>query len=461
MTRNVRRLSRRSLLKQAAGSAAALSMMSLSRRVLGANERVSLATVGTANRAGENTDQLNPLTNIVAICDVDSKSLDHRGRALSEAKQYADYRQMFEKEEKNIDAVMVGTPDHHHATASARALAMGKHVYCEKPLTHTVREARTIAMLTKKHKCITQMGTQIHAGGNYRRVVELIQSGAIGSVTRVHTWVGTQYSGTENPAKPPVPATLNWDLWLGAAPQRDYHVGLHPFAWRGYWDFGGGGLADMACHHMDLPFWALGLRHPTQVSAQGPQPHDDRCPQWLVVDYHFPAREKGKAGHGGFLGDSSKNPGGPAVNLTWYNGDKRPDDLAKLTASLPEQHRGWGGGNIFQGDKGYLLADYGRQFLFDADGKHVDKFERPAAFIPDSIGHHKEFVEAIRAGGATTCNFDYAGALTEAVLLGNVAYRSQTKLEWSAAKFAVTNSKDANKWLDKEYRKGWEIGNMA
>ena len=459
MTRK-NRVTRRRFMKQAAGSAVALSLMSIPRRVLGANERVGLAAVGTAGKAGGDGGQVGNITDVVAICDVDSKSLDHASRTYTDAKKYADYRQMFEKEDKRIDAVMVATPDHHHAPASARALKLNKHVFCEKPLTHTVREARVIAELTKKHKRITQMGTQIHSGDNYRRVVELVQSGAIGDVTRVHTWVGTQYSGADNPAKPPVPATLDWDLWLGPAPFRDYHAGLHPFAWRGWWDFGGGGLADMACHHMDLPFWALGLRHPTSISTQGPEPMADRCPTWLIVDYQFPAREKGKAGHGGFLGEGSKFAGGPGVHLTWYNGDKRPDDLGKLTANLPEQARGWGGGNIFQGDKGYILADYGRHYQFDPDGKPVE-IKRPEPYIPRSIGHYAEFIDAIQKNGPTTCNFDYAGALTEAVLLGNVSFRAQTKVEWDAAKFRVTNSKDANKWLDKEYRKGWETVEMV
>ena len=446
------RFTRRRFMQSTLAASAALSFTGVTRNVLGANEKLRLACVGTDGQASFSIDS-SASEQVVAFADCDSNKLQRRAKTHAGAALYKDYREMLSKEEKNIDAVIVATPDHHHAPATARALVMGKHVYCEKPLTHTVREARTIIELAKKHKCVTQMGTQIHAGGNYRRVVEFLQSGGIGAVTRVHTWVGTQYSGEEKPAKPPVPANLDWDLWIGPAPMREYHAGLHPFHWRGYWDFGGGGLADMACHHLDLPFWALGLRAPTTVAASGPEPHDNRCPNWEIVDYHFPVREAGKAGHGGFLGETSKNPGGPAVHLTWYNGDKRPAEVQD--GRLPK----FGGGNLFIGEKGILFADYGQMKLFGLDYKPVPDIKAAEAFIPDSAGHHKEWFAACKAGyetGRTTCNFDYSGTLTEAVLLGNVSYRSGKKITWDSPAFK-TDDAAANKLLDKEYRKGWSL----
>jgi len=446
------RHSRRRFLKTSATACGLALLPAITRNVLGASDKLRIACVGTDGQASFSIDSVGS-ESIVAFADCDDNKLQRRAKTHAGAKLYRDYREMLTKEEKNIDAVIVATPDHHHAPATARALIMGKHVYCEKPLTHTTREARQIAQLAAKHKCLTQMGTQIHAGGNYRRVVEFLQAGGIGNITRVHTWVGTAYSGADKPAKPPVPANLDWDLWLGPAPLREYHVGLHPFHWRGYWDFGGGGLADMACHHMDLPFWALGLRAPTSVAAQGPTPHHDYCPNWTTVDYHFPAREAGKAGHGGFLGDTSQNPGGPAVHLTWYNGDKRPPEIEE--GKLPK----FGGGNLFIGDKGILFADYGQTKFFDLDYKEVKAIKRPTESIPNSTGHHKEWITACKEGyekGRTTCNFDYAGSLTEAVLLGNVSYRSGKKFNWDAKAF-TTGDAAADKWLDKEYRKGWSL----
>ncbi len=451
------RFSRRRFIQGTLAASAALTLTGVTRNVLGANEKLRIACVGTDGQASFSIDGCGS-EQFIAFADCDDNKLQRRAKTHEGARLYHDYREMLAKEEKNIDAVIVGTPDHHHAPASARAIVMGKHVYCEKPLTHTVREARTLIELAKKHKVVTQMGTQIHAGGNYRRVVEYIQSGRLGKVTRVHTWVGTVWAGADKVAKPPVPRSLNWELWLGPAPFRDYHTGLHPAGWRGYWDFGGGGFADMACHHLDLPFWALGLRAPTTVSCQGPEVDSNRAATWNISDYHFPAREADKVGHGGFLGQTGRNPGGPAVHLTWYNGDKRPPEMED--GRLPK----FGGGNLFIGDKGILFADYGQMKLFDLDYKPVAKIERPEEYIPNSTGHHREWIDACKAGyetGRTTCNFDYSGTLTEAVLLGNVSYRSGKKITWDAPSLK-TDSADANKLLDKEYRKGWNLtGDLA
>jgi predicted dehydrogenase len=306
------------------------------------------------------------------------------------------------------------------------------HVYCEKPLTHTVQESRIVAEAAKKHGVATQLGTQIHAGDNYRRVVEIIQSGAIGDVTEVHVWVGKGWGGGERPevGEDP-PPNLSWDLWLGPAPYRPFSPGrYHPAQWRRWWDFGQGTLGDMACHYMDLPFWALKLRHPTSCEAEGPEVHPETCPLGLIVRYEFPERE-----------------GLAPVRFTWYDGTLIPREVAG--------ERVPGNGVMFVGSEGKMYADYGNYRLFPTD-KFAD-FKPPAQTIPPSIGHHAEWIKACKDGSPTTCNFDYSGALTEAVLLGNVAYRVGQKLQWDAKELRAVNCPAADKYIRKEYRPGWEV----
>lgn len=433
-----RRVSRRRFLAASAASVAATGFWQglIRTDVLGksANERLAVGVVGIA--AQGNYDLSNVAAagaELVALCDVHEgrKEVGEVRERFPKAAFYTDFRKMIDK--KGLDAIVVATPDHTHAIATMAGLKAGLHVYCEKPLTHTVSEARLVAETAAKEKRVTQMGTQIHAGKNYRRAVELVQSGAIGTVKEVHTWVGTSWGGGDRPQeKPPVPAGLNWDLWLGPAPERPYHSTYVPFYWRRWWDFGGGSLADMACHHVDLPFWALKLRAPTRIEAEGPPPHAETAPPWHIVRYQFPERD-----------------GMPAVNLTWYDGGKQPPQFQD--GKLPK----WGDGNLFVGDKGMLLAGYNEHVLLPED--RYKGFERPKPFIPDSIGHHKEWVEACKSGGMTTCNFDYAGALTEAVLLGNVAYRLGKPIEWDSKKMKVTNEPDAERYLQHQYRKGWSL----
>jgi predicted dehydrogenase len=276
------------------------------------------------------------------------------------------------------------------------------------------------------------MGTQIHAGANYRRVVELVQGGAIGSVREVHVWVGKGWGGGERPTEtPPVPDGLHWDLWLGPAPERPYHSTYHPANWRRWWDFGGGTLADMGCHFMDLPFWALKLRAPIRVEAEGPPVHPETCPLWLIVRYEFPARE--------YL---------PPVRMTWYDGGAKPEALL-AQYKLEKKNSGV----LFIGDKGALFADYSNRQLLPED--QFKGFVAPEPTIPNSIGHHAEWLRACRTGEATTCNFEYGGALTETVLLGNVAYRTGTAIEWDSAAAKVTNITTAASFLKRPYREGW------
>ncbi|MCA9064374.1 MAG: Gfo/Idh/MocA family oxidoreductase, partial [Planctomycetaceae bacterium] len=315
---------------------------------------------------------------------------------------------------------------------SIRAIRAGKHVYCEKPLTHTVEEARIISEEAKQRGLATQLGTQIHAGDNYRRVVEIIQSGAIGDVTEAHVWVGKAWGGGSRPDKADMPpATLNWDLWLGPAPERPFAEGVyHPANWRRWWDFGQGTLGDMACHYMDLPFWALSLRHPVSIEAEGPPVHPETTPEGLIVRYQFPA-----------VG------GKPPIKLTWYDGNLIPKEIhgEKVPAN----------GVMFVGTEGQMFADYSRYRLFPSS--KFSGFKPPARTIADSIGHHAEWIKACKDGSPTTCNFDYSGALTETVLLGNVAYRSGQAIEWDAASLKVTNSEEAQKFVSKVYRSGWEV----
>ncbi|MGE5610179.1 MAG: Gfo/Idh/MocA family protein [Bacillota bacterium] len=394
-------------------------------------EKLNIACIGTGGRAADNIRECRS-QNIVALCDVDENTMGKATTLYPKAKTYTDFRKMLEQ--KDIDAVLIGTPDHTHAVATMAAIQLGKHVYCEKPLTHTVWEARQITLAAARAKVATQMGTQIHATENYRRVVELLRAGAIGTVRRIHVWVGGGYHGGNRPTEtPPVPAGLHWDLWLGPAPYRPYHSAYHPFAWRGWWDFGGGTLADMACHHMDLSHWAFDLRHPTTVEPQGPEVHPDATPKWLVVDYHYPARGSQ-----------------PPIHLTWYNGDRRPPEFAE--GKLPKD---WPAGSLFIGDKGMLLADYNRNLLLpEADFKD---YQRPPKSIPASIGHHNEWIKACKEGTPTTCNFAYAGPLTETVLLGNIAYRSGQKLQWDPATLTIPNAPSAAQYLRRDYRNGWSL----
>jgi predicted dehydrogenase len=431
---------RREFLKTTSAGAAALSSgvwagveSANADETRSANGKLAIACIGTANRAAADIAGVRG-ENIVALCDTDANYLKRANTQFKDATIYADYRELLEAQGDKIDAVVVATPDHHHAPATIRAIRKGKHVYCEKPLTHTVQEARIIAEAAAKHGVTTQLGTQIHnSGQNYRRVVEIIQSGAIGDVTDAHVWVGKGWGGGERPkvGQEP-PKHLSWDLWLGPSPERPYAPGrYHPGQWRRWWDFGQGTLGDMACHYMDLPFWALKLRHPFHCEAEGPEVHKETCPLGLKVKYKYPKR-----------GDMV------ACNLTWYDGNMIPKTVAG--------ERVPGSGVMFVGTEGKMFADYGNYRLFPQD--KFKGYQPPKPTIPRSIGHHAEWIKACKDGKTdTTCNFDYSGALTEAVLLGNVAYRTGKALEWDAKALKATNAPEADQYIKKQYREGWEV----
>jgi len=392
------------------------------------NEKLNIACVGVAGRGGANVNGVAH-ENIVALCDIDSKRLGGAAERFPKAERYADFRKCLDQ--KNIDAVTVSTPDHTHAAPTMAALKQGKHVYCEKPLTHSVFEARIVAETAKQKKVATQMGTQIHAGENYRRVVEIIRSGAIGPVSEVHVWVAKGWGGGERPKQtPPVPEHIDWDLWIGPAPFRPYHPTYIPFYWRRWWDFGNGTLGDMACHFMDLPFWALDLRYPETVEAEGPDVHPETAPLGLKVHYQFPKRDKQ-----------------PPVKLTWHDGNRIPQEVGG--------HKVPGSGVMFIGTEGRMFANYGSYKLYP-ESKFAD-VKPPQPTIPRSIGHHREWTRACKQGTPTTCNFDYSGALTEAVLLGTVAFRVGQRLKWDAKNLKAVGCPAADELIEREYRQGWTL----
>jgi len=396
------------------------------------NEKLNIAAIGVRGRGAANIAGVES-ENIVALCDVDANNLNEAAKSFPNAKLYRDFRRMFDEMAKEIDAVVVSTPDHTHAPAAAAAMKLGKDCYCEKPLTHCVYETRYLTDLAVRNKLVTQLGTQIHAGDNYRRVVELVKAGVIGPIREVHVWSAASYSGGDRPKDtPPVPPYLDWDLWIGPAPYRPYHPVYVPARWRGWKDFGNGGLGDFFCHYCDLAFWALDLKYPTSVEAEGPEPHPESTPPWLIVRYEFPAR-----------GDL------PPVHLTWYDGGKRPPLQAE--AKLPD----WGSAVLFVGEKGMLLADYGRRMLWPEE-KFAD-LEPPPQTIPPSIGHHQEWIQACKTRGTTTCRFEYSGPLTEAALLGTVAFRVGQKIQWDAANLKAVNCPEADPWINRRYREGWSL----
>lgn len=394
------------------------------------NERLGIAVIGIGGRGLANLAAIRG-ERIVAICDADERQAAEPRKWLPRAAFYADFRRLFDR--KDIDAVVISTPDHTHAPAAMMALKAGKHVYCEKPLTHSVYEARALTEAAARTTCVTQMGIQMHSCAGYRRSVELIQAGAIGEVAEVHVWHHSGYAPGDRPNDTPaIPKGLHYDEWLGPAPYRPYHPLYLPGKWRGWWDFGSGVLGDFGCHLMDAAHQALGLRHVRRIQAEGPPPHPESTPAWLTVHYEYPAA-------------TGKQP----VKLTWYNG-RRPADLLTEKAFA-----GWKMGVLFVGDKGRILADYNRHVQLPLGGPIGPQQARATPI--NHLTHCREWVEACKTGGKTSCGFDYSGPLTETVLLGNVAYRAGKPIEWDAKAFKITNEPDAMSFIRRPYRKGWTL----
>jgi predicted dehydrogenase len=437
-------------------TAPAYSAMRLGRKP---NETLQFAGIGVGGKGSSDIDQASRLGEVVALCDIDDGNADAKYRKWTGAKKYFDFRKMLDEMGRNIDAVTVSTADHTHALASLLAMRMGKHVYCQKPLTHTVFEARVLKEAAKKYNVCTQMGNQGSAESGVRRAVELIQSGIIGPVKEAHVWtnrpIWPQAPGiTARPDKSDIwPASVHWDEFLAGAPLRPFVADTyHSFKWRGWLDFGTGAIGDMACHTANMAFRGLKLAHPTTISAESDSVNNETYPGWAKVTMEFPARDEM-----------------PPVTLTWYEGKKDgklvlPSEeitskFLKPGEKLP------GSGSFLIGENGVLYSpnDYGAEFRLSpgdlAEGKNLKTPERLPINGKGDQGMKNEWVEAIKANKPEIAysNFDIASLLTEAFLLGNVAIRCGKKLEWDGPGLRVTNVPEANQYIQTEYRRGWEV----
>jgi predicted dehydrogenase len=427
-------------------AAAAAAFTIVPRHVLGGSgntspsEKLNIAGIGVGGRGEGDIGEVSS-ENIVALCDVDFRHAAGTFKKYPKARQYSDFRKMLDKENKNIDAVVVATPDHTHAVAAMKAIRMGKHVYCEKPLAHDIFEVRKLTEAAREHKVATQLGNQGQAREETRLVCEFIWDGAIGPVREVHSWCNRPISprGMDRPKETPqVPETLSWDLWLGTAPERPYHPCYLPFNWRGWWDFGTGVLGDIGCHQFAPIFRALKLGYPTSVEASTSGVNSETAPLASIVRYEFPAR-----------GDM------PAVKLTWYDGGLMPPRPAEL-----EDGRRYGGpdSNLYVGDKGKMLN---HRLIPEA---RMKEYKKPPATLPRSPGHHKEWLLACKGGSPAGSNFEVSGPMAEVVLLGNIAvrmgqtlYEKGLKLYYDGPNMRITNMPEANKYIRREYRKGWTL----
>lgn len=410
------------------------------------NEKLDMAAIGTAGKGGDDAANFSG-ENIVALCDVDANNLAAAGKKWPSARLYKDYRVMLEQE-KTIDAVTIGIPDHQHAPAAMLAIKSGKHVHCQKPLTHTISEARKLRLAARQYKICTQMGNQGHCGEGNRRLCEMIWSGAIGPVREVHAWSDRPMwpAGMTRPNRSDlVPASLDWDLWVGPALMRPYldkwpdgRAVYHPNVWRGWWDFGSGALGDMGCHIMDGAYWALNLGAPHTVEIVDSSPlSKEMGPVWSILRYHFPARV-----------------GMPPCTLTWYDGGKLPPKPAEMEADRFE-----GNGSLFIGERGkILLGTYGERPRLLPESSMAD-YKRPAPTIPRIPGESpfQDFIRACKGGPPACSNFEVSGPFTEMVLLGNLALRCGHTIEWDAANLRAKNLPAAGGFIHGQYRKGWSV----
>ena len=445
-------VSRRSFLAQSSSILATFTVVP--GHVLGAdgqatpNSKLNLAVIGAGGRGADDLQDLKS-ENIVALCDVDWDRAAKTFTQFPKAEKYRDFRVMLEKE-KNIDAVLVATPDHTHAVATMAAIKHGKHVYCEKPLTRTVTEARAVAKAAREAKVATQMGNQGMAFEGNRLINEWIWDGAIGPVREVHVWSDRPThrgkmplwwdQGVERPKDTPaVPSTLDWDLWLGPAPMRPYHPSYVPFRWRGWWDFGSGGLGDMGIHNLAPVFSALKLGAPESVQASSTPVFKETVPIAGTVHYQFPAR-----------GEM------PAVKVHWYDGGLLPARPAELEEGRELDRED---GLIFEGDKGKMLVTgWGGERPRLLPESRNKEYKRPPKTLPRSIGHHQEWIQACKTGSPTRSDFAFAGPLTEAVLLGSLCVRlGGDELVWDSQNMKIKNSPEANELLHYKYRQGWTI----
>ena len=434
-------------------------------KALGANDKIRVACIGVGGKGGSDTDSAGNLGGeIVALCDVDENTLNKKAEKFPSAKKYKDFRKMLTEMENGIDAVTISTPDHVHGLATAMAMRMGKHVYTQKPLTQTVYEARLVRQLAKEKKLATQMGNQGSAGSGLRRAVEVIQAGLIGDVTELHVWSNRPIwpQGIARPAgEDPVPANLDWDLWLGPAQFRPFKKGVyHGFNWRGWYDFGTGALGDMACHTVNMPFRALKMGYPNVVECEATsQLFPETFPKTSRIRFEFPARE-----------------GMVPLKFWWYDGNPDAADTFRpaaektkdIVAVRSEKGRLPGSGCLLIGSKGQIFSpdDYGSQFYvklnaddkFKGSGNHdavkaiPEKFEK-------SPGHDQEWFRMMRTGQPSYANFDISAYLTEIILLGCIGLRVGVgkRMEWDGPAMRSPNTPEAAQYVKRDYRKGWEV----
>ncbi|MBE7501903.1 MAG: Gfo/Idh/MocA family oxidoreductase [Verrucomicrobiales bacterium] len=468
-------LTRRSFLRSTGTAAAACLIVPSS--VLGLrgqtppSNRLNIAGIGVGGQGASDLGSIlkeSPGENLVALADVDWRHAAGTFRRYPDAKPYKDYRKMLE-EVKEIDAVVVATPDHVHAFASIAAITRGKHTYCEKPLTHSVWEARQVATAARQARVATQMGNQGAGSEETRRLSEVVWSGAIGPIREAHIWTDRPSQGLFNEYwpqgvprpkdTPPVPDTLDWDLWLGPAPERPFHPAYLPFRWRGWWDFGTGALGDIGCHAFDPVFRALKLGAPLSVQASSTRVNEETYPLGSMVTYYFPARDRSiQANNPHVLGLSGPGAGEvemPPLKLVWYDGGLRPP----RPEQLPDGEMMGDNGRMLVGERGFIL---GSNIYPASVRKEAGEIPRT---LPRLNGHYRDWVEACKSGKPAGSNFDWAGPLAETVLLGNVALRVQVrelltrrKLEWDPVAFRFTNLPEANEFLRREYRQGWNLG---
>jgi predicted dehydrogenase len=403
------------------------------------NEKVSFACIGCGGKGDSDSTDAGNHGNVVAICDVDDKTLGGKGSQFPQAKKFNDFRKMLEEMDKSIDAVTVSTPDHMHAPAALMALRMGKHCFTQKPLTHTIYEARLLGQVAAEKKLATEMGNQGTAMPGVRKAAALLRKGILGKVSEVHVWTNRPIwpQGGKRPLTKHPPENVKWNLWLGVAPLRPYGLGYHPFSWRGWWDFGTGALGDMACHTVNMPFAGLELRDPVSVQAKTSGHDGDSYPKWSVIDFEFPA-----------------NSWRAGLKMVWYDGGKLPTKEL-LGGKNPSES-----GCIIIGEKGKLFSpnDYGAEF------EVMGNVDVPQVEFPQSPGHFEEWVRAIKGGPAAMSNFtDYAGPLTETILLGNLAVWAAAeagqgpKIAWDAKELKATNAPELVSIVKPTYRAGYTL----
>jgi len=433
------------------------------------NERLNLACIGVGGKGDGDSEHAANHANLVAICDIDDETLDAKAQKFPMARKFNDFRKMFDAMGNQIDIVTVSTPDHTHAVAAMMAIKLGKGVYCQKPMTHTVYEARQLRLAAREHKVATQLGNQGTASPELRRGVEVIRAGALGAVTDVHVWTNRPLWPqapslvAPPPGDFPVPTNVHWDEWIGPAPMRPWKMGpeketdgklkptYHPWAWRGWWDFGTGALGDMGCHTANMPFMALDLGYPSSVIAECGDLNPQTYPSWATIHYEFPAR--------GEL---------PPVKVTWWEGHKPDGKKNQPPDDLFQGQKINDSGSLIIGDKGTMYSphDYGGKWVLLPEEQYKG-YKDPEPTLPRNPeggdeGQKMEWIAAVKGGPAALANFEYGGKLTEFLLLGNVAIRASgvapgKKLEWNGDAMKFPNFPEAEKWLSYEYREGWAL----